>query len=184
VQTEASQTSTQTVALTAGTNWFSTYLEITLGDLQTALRTALPGVNTGITIKAKVGNSTFRNGNWRNVGGFVWDVAKMYRIEVPADCEIVLTGDPINPADHEITIQAGTSTWIGFPFSENMDPADVIPAGFAINGDQIKGKEGNFRYNNRWRPTGINALEPGKGYMYVPSQNADQRILIYSNNAK
>ena len=176
---------TQTVALTAGTNWFSTYLEITLGDLQTALRAALPGVNTGITIKAKVGNSTFRNGNWRNVGGFVWDVAKMYRIEVPADCEITLTGDPINPADHEITILAGEATWIGFPFSESMDPADVIPAGFAVNGDQIKGKEGNFRYTNRWRPTGINALEPGKGYMYVPAQTVtEDRILIYSNNAK
>ena len=185
VQTEASETPTQTVALTAGTNWFSTYLEITLGDLQTALRTALPDVNTGITIKAKVGNSTFRNGNWRNVGGFVWDVAKMYRIEVPADCEITLTGDPINPADHEITILAGEATWIGFPFSESMDPADVIPAGFAVNGDQIKGKEGNFRYTNRWRPTGINALEPGKGYMYVPAQTVtEDRILIFPTNAK
>ena len=175
----------QTIALVAGTNWFSTYLEIELADLQAALNAALPDVNTGITIKAKVGNSTFRNGNWRNVGGFVWDVAKMYRIEVPADCEIVLTGDPINPADHEITILAGEATWIGFPFSENMDPADVIPAGFAINGDQIKGKEGNFRYNNRWRPTGINALEPGKGYMYVPSQTVtEDRILIFPTNAK
>ena len=174
----------QTIALVAGTNWFSTYLEIELADLQHALNEALPGVNTGITIKAKVGNSTFRNGNWRNVGGFVWDVAKMYRIEVPADCEITLTGDPINPADHEITILAGEATWIGFPFSESMDPADVIPAGFAVNGDQIKGKDGNFRYTNRWRPTGINALEPGKGYMYVPSQNASDRTLIYSTGSK
>ena len=174
----------QTIALVAGTNWFSTYLDIELGDLQAALNAALPDVNSGITIKAKVGNSTLRNGNWRSTNNFVWDVAKMYRIEVPADCEITLTGDPINPADNPITILAGEATWIGFPFSESMDPADVIPAGFAINGDVIKGKEGNFRYTNRWRPTGINALEPGKGYMYVPSSNAGERTLVYTTGSK
>ncbi len=174
----------QTIALVAGTNWFSTYLDIELGDLQAALNAALPDVNSGITIKAKVGNSTLRNGNWRSTNNFVWDVAKMYRIEVPADCEITLTGDPINPADNPITILASEATWIGFPFSESMDPADVIPAGFAINGDIIKGKEGNFRYTNRWRPSGISALEPGKGYMYVPAQGATERTLIYSTGSK
>ncbi len=177
--------SVQTITLFQGTNWFSTYLEITLEDLQTALRAALPDVNSGITIKAKVGNSTLRNGNWRSTNNFVWDVAKMYRIEVPANCEITMTGTPINPADHEITILASEATWIGFPFSESMDPADVIPAGFAVNGDQIKGKDGNFRYTNRWRPSGINALEPGKGYMYVPAQTVtENRILIFPTNAK
>ena len=176
----------QTIPLSDGTNWFSTYLEITLGDLQTALRAALPDVNSGITIKAKVGNSTLRNGSWRSTNNFVWDVAKMYRIEVPADCEITLTGTPINPAEHPITILAGEATWIGFPFSESKDPADVIPAGFAVNGDQIKGKDGNFRYTGtQWRATGINSLESEKGYMYIPASTVtEDRILIYPINAK
>ena len=169
--------------LSFGSNWFSTYLDITLEDLQNALNAALPGA-TSITIKSKDGNCRWNGTQWRETG-FIWDVAKMYRIEVPADCEITMTGTPINPADHEITILAGEATWIGFPFSENMDPADVIPAGFAINGDQIKGKEGNFRYNNRWRPSGINALEPGKGYMYVPASSVtEDRTLIFPTGAK
>ena len=155
---------TQTITLTAGTNWVSTYLEITKEDLQNALVAALSDP-AGTVIKSQNGNSTYRGGRWRDQS-FTWDVAKMYKIVVPEDCEITLTGMPINPAEHPITIAPNAPTWIGFPFAESMTPAQAIPAGFAVNGDIIKGKDGNARYGNgNWRAQGLNSLEPGKGYM-------------------
>ena len=170
---------TQTITLTAGTNWVSTYLEITKEDLQNALVAALSDP-AGTVIKSQNGNSTYRGGRWRDQS-FTWDVAKMYKIVVPEDCEITLTGMPINPAEHPITIAPNAPTWIGFPFAESMTPAQAIPAGFAVNGDIIKGKDGNARYGNgNWRAQGLNSLEPGKGYMYVSGASAtEERTLVY-----
>ena len=172
-------TVTQTITLTAGTNWVSTYLEITKEDLQNALVAALSDP-AGTVIKSQNGNSTYRGGRWRDQS-FTWDVAKMYKIVVPEDCEITLTGMPINPAEHPITIAPNAPTWIGFPFAESMTPAQAIPAGFAVNADIIKGKDGNARYGNgNWRAQGLNSLEPGKGYMYVSGASAtEERTLVY-----
>ena len=179
-------TLTQTITLTAGTNWFSTYLNISLENLQDALVDALPGV-TSMTIKSKNSTSRWNGSQWRNANGFVWDVAKMYMIEVPEDCELVLNATLINPAAHTITIEAGTPTWIGFPFSESKTFSEAIPAGFAVNGDQIKYQNATARFNGtNWRGSaGFTGLEPGKGYMYVPASNVTtDRILDYSTNAK
>ena len=184
--TEELTTVTQTVELQAGTNWFSTYLDITLKNLQDALVDALPGA-TGITIKSKNSNSRWNGSRWRSANGFVWDVAKMYMVEVPEDCEIVLTGDPLNPAEHTITIEAGTPTWIGFPFSESKTFDQAIPTGFAVSGDVIKSMSGNARYTGtRWRgSSGLDSFEPGKGYMYVPASSVtEDRILIFPTGAK
>ena len=179
VKEEATTTVTQTITLTAGTNWVSTYVEITKEDLQNALVAALSNP-AGTVIKSQNGNSTYRGGRWRDQS-FTWDVAKMYKIVVPEDCVITLTGTPINPAEHPITIAPNAPTWIGFPFAESMTPAQAIPAGFAVNADIIKGKDGNARYGNgNWRAQGLNSLEPGKGYMYVSGASAtEERTLVY-----
>jgi hypothetical protein len=168
--------------LTAGWNWFSSYLEITKEDLQNALLAALPNP-TGAIIKSQDGNSTYRGGRWRDQN-FVWDVAKMYIISVPEDCVISLTGMPINPAEHPVTIAPNTPTWFGFPFDESMTPAEAIPAGFAVNGDMIKGINGNIGYyGGRWRSQGIIRLEPGQGYIYI-SKSAVSRTLVFPTSAK
>ena len=172
----------QTINLSQCTNWFSTYVEITKEDLQNALLATLSDP-TGTIIKSQDGNSTYRSGRWRDQN-FVWDVAKMYMIVVPEDCVITLTGLPINPADHPIIIAPNAPTWIGFPFPESKTPAEAIPAGFAVNGDIIKGMEGNIRYNNgNWRAQGINSLEPGQGYIFN-SAAAGERTLIFPTSAK
>ena len=172
----------QPIELFQGTNWFSTFLDITLEDLQNALNAALPGA-TSITIKSKDGNCRWTGTQWRETG-FDWDVAKMYRIEVPEGCVLTLTGLPIIPAEHPITIAPNTSTWIGFPFSQSKTLDEAFPTGFAVTGDVIKSKDGNARYTGtRWRATGINSLEPGKGYIYNSNASVE-RTLIFPTGAK
>ena len=166
---------TQTVELAAGWNWFSINVEITLDDLKTALMDAVPGTN--ITIKSRTQNIAYNPGTnqWRGTLDSL-DVTQMYMISVSADCEISLTGLPINPAEHPVTIHNGIN-WMAFPLSENMSVSNAF-AGFAMDGDIIKSRTNNASYNNgEWRGN-LNTLVPGQGYMYK-SNATESRTFNY-----
>ena len=172
---------TTTIALTAGWNWVSFNVEITLDDLKAALVAALPGTNS-ITIKSKnEGAATYNGTVWRGQLGSL-DLSRMYRVYVSAACEITLEGMSINPAEHPITLSNGFN-WIAFPFSESKTLTEAF-AGFAINGDAVKSKgNGAANYNGTsWRGT-LNALAPSQGYIYK-SNAVEDRVFIFPVNAK
>ena len=178
-------TVTQTVALSAGTNYFSANVEITLEDLKDALVAALP--STAITIKGQQGTARILvNGNMvGQLNATNFDPALLYQIVVPSAIEITLEGDPMDPAAHPITIPAKGSVWIAFPFSEPMTPGDAF-AGFAFNGDIVKGQGGSSRCTNANSNTWVGQLRtltPGQGYIYTSNKTED-RTLIFPTNAK
>ena len=174
-------TVTQTVTLSAGTNWFSTYVDITLEDLQVALAAATP--NEDITIKSASANVMYtkRSHSWRPTpANFVWDVAMKYDIIVASDCEITLEGMPINPSEHTITILGnGATTWIGFPLSESMSVEEAF-ASIAINNDKLKSATANTNYSRgHWQGNSLTTLEPGKGYLYTTAPNSPDRTFTF-----
>ena len=160
----------QSQQLSEGWNWFSTYLDITLDELKAAL---VATGNTSIMIKSKNKGSTAYNGiRWRGQLN-AFDVTQMYRIFVSNSCEIVLSGTPINPVEHPITIVNGYN-WIAFPLSESMILSDAF-AGFAVNGDMIKSKTNGSAayYGTMWRGA-LNTLVPGQGYIYKSNVQSDR----------
>jgi hypothetical protein len=162
------QTTTETKALAAGWNWFSTYCDITLDDLKAALVEALPGTN--ITIRSKTQSTTYNGGRWTRFLSL--NVAQMYMIQVNADCEITLEGLPIDPAEHPVTIAEGDN-WIGFPFAQSMSVANAFE-GFAEEGDVIISQTASACYSNgTWKGT-LKNLEPGQGYIYKSAASGDR----------
>ncbi len=153
----------QTVELSTGVNWWSTYLDITLDDLKTAISNALGNTGTA-TIKSHSGSITYSGGHWRPAS-ISFDIRNMYLIQSSVSCEVVLTGMPINPATLEIPIQGGAN-WIGFPLGENMSINEAFGS-FPIIGDILKSNAGSTVYTGAgWRGT-ISTLEPGHGYIYM-----------------
>ena len=151
----------QTVEFAAGTNWWSTNLDITLEQLENAIAAEL-GTNGIATIKSQSSSVNYKSGQWR--GTITFDVKQMYNIQTSEACEITLTGTMINPAECEITIYNGNN-WIGYPLSENMSINEAFGT-FPIIGDVVKSNDGSTTYTgNGWRGT-ITTLEPGKGYIY------------------
>ena len=172
---------TQTTSLNQGWNWWSTNLDITLNDLKEALVETVPG--TSVTIKSRTANTAFNPGTnqWRGTLTS-FDVAQMYMIYVNADCEITLTGMPINPSEHPVTIHNGVN-WIAFPFTESMSVSEAF-AGFAVEGDIVKSRMNNTSYTNgQWRG-GLNTLVPGQGYIYKSNAQEDRTLIFGANNSK
>ena len=169
---------TQTITLATGWNWWSTNLDITFDQLTAAIADALGTVGTA-SIKSRNGSLSYANGQWR--GSINFDIRQMYKIQVSADCEIVLTGVPVNPLEYEITISHGIN-WIGFLPNESMSVGEAFSGLNPVEGDVVKSKNGSITYNGTvWR--GTLTLEPGNGYIYQ-SEAAGNKTFTFPSNTK
>ena len=163
---DASQTTvTQTVELAAGNNWWSTNLDVSLNDLKNALVTAMPDASS-IRITAQNGSFIIYNGtNWiGNINAL--DITKFYIIKTTESCELTLMGQPINPAQHPITILPNNN-WISFPLSEPTAVSSAFSGYAATNNDRVTAQDGKFviYFNGNWVGN-LTTLQPGKGYIY------------------
>ena len=161
----------QTIALNRGWNWVSFNVEIALDELQEAIVEALPGTN--ITIKSQISGTKYNGTVWKGSLSSL-DMAQMYKINVSASCEITLEGVAVNPSKHPVTIRNGNN-WLSFPLSEGMSVSDAFGA-FPINNDALKSQTGKTVYKGgQWRGS-LNALEPGKGYIYQSNELNDRTL--------
>ena len=173
-------TSSQTISLAQGWNWWSTNLSITLADLKDALVAALP--NGTIVIKAQDGKrTTYSGSSWKGQLSTL-DVKQMYEIQVSGSCSIVLNGAPVNPADNAITLYPNGYTWIAYSLNESLSVGTALqgiqPA--PENGDMIKAQNGFASFNGTSWKGSLKTLEPGKGYIYK-SASSQTKTLTYTN---
>ena len=150
----------QTVELIEGWNWWSSNLDLSLQELETAL-----GSN-GVTIMSQVGrNVVYSSDGW---GGNLTtiELGKMYKIRTQAACSLVLTGAGVDPAQHPVTLNPGNN-WIGFLGSESMSLDEALVNLTPTHLDCIKTPKGSATYyqGRGWRGS-LNTLTPGQGYIY------------------
>ena len=182
--TEELTTVTQSIALVEGWNWVSFYVETETGDpvdLLDMLKAAL-GEN-GLNIESAEYATEFDGEEWF---GYLDDegiyTEEMYLIQVSNDCTIVLEGSPVDPGDHEITIEPGYN-WIGFPCAEETEIAVALADFEAEEGDQIEGAEGMTEYDGEDWFGYIEILVPGQGYLYYSASN-ETKTLVFRSGAK
>ena len=171
----------QTVELAAGNNWWSTNLDVTIDNLKNALATAMS--NTGsIRITAQNGSFIIYNGTGWMGNLTALDVNKFYIINLTESCELTLTGQPINPAEHPITI-VPNNNWISFPLSEPTAVSTAFSGFDATNNDRVTAKDGTFaiHMNGNWLGN-LQTLQPGKGYIYS-SKATESKTLTFQSSA-
>ena len=172
---EGPSTMEQTLSLSAGWIWWSTYLDVTLEQLETALG------NHGVSITAQNGSITYMDGYGWDGDFSVLDLSRMYKIEVADDCEIVLNGNVVDPIEHPFTIKNGPN-WIGFPVSHSMSLSEAFTNFTPSAGDVIKSKDNGYAtyLGSRWTGS-LTTLEPGQGYIYN-SKATTTKVLTFPSN--
>ena len=170
-------TVTQTMELTAGWNWWSTYIDA--DNLLSQLEASL-GTN-GMAISTTGGGLTYRNGRWMGTINSISN-SKGYKVRTNAPVTVEIEGLVINPEECPITINPGWN-WIGYPVTEAQAVGTALAGFTPTNGDNIKTQGGGATYRNgRWMPANF-TLEPGKSYAYK-SNYTETTTLIFSNSAK
>ena len=150
----------QTVTLYQGWNWWSTYLDINLEQLEEAM-----GSN-GVNIVAQDGMAS------SYMSGMGWDgdiedldLSRMYMLQVNTTFDLVLTSTLVDPTEYPITLIHGFN-WIGYPLSEPMNVNQALSGLTPTVGDFIKSSTGISMFTGSSWTGSFTTLEPGKGYMY------------------
>ena len=165
--------SSQEITLSAGCNWWSTNLEITLADLEAALGT------NGVSITSQDGSSVSNNATYGWGGDLATiEVGKMYMIEMAEACTITVSGTAADPALYPITLNRG-SNWIGFVGTEGLSLDEALSNLTPNNLDNIKLRNSTATYfqGMGWRGN-LTTLEPGKGYIYN-SKSTTQKTFTF-----
>ena len=171
----------QTVGLTAGWNWISTYIDLNEVDGIAMLEEALG--DYGVTIQTYNESADyFGDGEWSGLEDYEWTNAEMVMVEVSEDCTIDLAGPTVDPGTVEIEIHPGWN-WIGFPVATET-AIGVAMAGFeAEEEDAIQSNvDGTSDYLDEWVGD-VLTLVPGQGYMYY-SNSTEPKTLVFSTTAK
>ena len=172
----------QTITLSEGWNWFSTYIEVDdpVAMLQT-IEAALGG--NGVQIESFDDLTEFDGEEW--YGGLDElgiQNEQTYLILTNAPCTVQLQGMPANPANHPITIYPGWN-WIGFPCTQPLSVVAAFANFVAEDGDLLERSDAFTEFDDGEWYGEIETLLPGQGYMYY-SNSTQTKILVFPVNAK
>ena len=172
----------QVLALVAGYNWVSFYVEA--GDPIALLEQLEANLgDNGVSIENNTYGSTAydaENDEW--FGDLDYEGIyneQMYIIEVSADCMVGLQGTIVDPSIYEFEIYPGYN-WIGFPCSVEVSVADALANFEAEEDDQIEAPNSVMYYwGGEWVSDGdFETFVPGQGYFYF-SNSEDTKTLTF-----
>ncbi|MBQ8958332.1 MAG: hypothetical protein IJ057_07535, partial [Bacteroidales bacterium] len=175
----------QTDNLSAGWNWWSTYVEMNGANGLEMLESSLG--HNGLSIKSQ---SDFTDNYHQDMGDDYWygslenlQNEQGYLINVSEDCEVSLSGSAAIPMLHPITIQPNWN-WLGYPVSVPQTVLGAL-AGFNPVGDDIlKGQDDFASYYEGygWYPDDF-MLMPGQSYLYY-SNAKESKTLVYAGGSR
>lgn len=150
----------QPIEMNTGWGWWSTYVDITLEQLEEAL-----GSNCASITSQDGGFVSYINGlGWTGeINGFT--PAKMYKLQIAEGVSVSVTGTMIDPALCTITLNPGDN-WIGYPVSQSMSLTEAFADANPVNGDKVSAYDGYAQYYNGTWYGELQTLQPGQGYIY------------------
>ena len=173
----------QSIAMTSGWNWVSSYLEYNENSL-TLIEEGLSNSSVFAIIKSQ--NSFVSNDNAAGIWSgslTTLENESMYMFQLSSPYTLTLNGMMANPSQHPITLNIGWN-WIAYLSSQEMALANALRSIRPSNGDIIKGQDGFSQYSatqNIWYGS-LNLLAPSNGYMYL--NNGVQQTLVYPSTSK
>ena len=175
----------QTVPLSVGWNWWSSYIELSdidgLGQLENSIsvpKAIIQSQNNGYVKSIRQNGQIIWQGELSSINN-----EEMYKIATKVACNATVVGFVTTPSEHPITINKGWN-WIGFPCNQSAS-VSVAMSGFTPkNGDVIKGINSYATFSNgTWSGT-LNTLEPGQGYMYGSRSNAPKTLVFQTGRGE
>ena len=153
----------QDITMTAGWNWFSSYIEYGSGSLAN-IESQIDDAGVTANIKSQNNFVTNETGSW--LGALTnLENQNMYMFNVSNSLNLTLDGSVADPSEYPITLTQGWN-WISFLSPTAMTLQNALVNLTPRKDDVIKGQGGYATYSGSTWNGSLKNLEPGKGYMY------------------
>ncbi len=175
-------TVTQTMTLTVGWNWISTYIAVDDPvDMLDMLKESLGG--SANQIQSFYYTTEYDGEEWfGDLDDEGINNEQMYMIFTDKAYAIELEGAPADVSEYEINIRPGWN-WIGFPSATPIDVADAMADFEAEEGDQIQSKYYTTEYDGEEWFGDLETFTPGEGLLYY-SNSPTSKTLIFQTGTK
>ena len=173
----------QTIELTAGWNWISTYIDLNEVDGMALLKEALGDNAISIATQDDLADYDEEDG-WIGLEDYELTNAEMVMVEMANACTITLAGPAVDPNTVEITINPGWN-WIGYPIATETDIETALADFEAVDEDSFADVDGLSDYieGDGWQGD-VMTLVPGKGYMYYSNSDEPKTVFFQAGNTK
>ena len=168
----------QTITFTSNWGWWSTYLDITLEQLEEALGNNASGIASQYDGFASYINGLGWQGSMTSISP-----AQMYKLETDGEVSVTISGTPVDPSVCPITLNPGDN-WIGYPVSQSMSLSEAFAGANPVNGDKVSSYNDGYAqyYNGTWYGE-LQTLQPGQGYIYN-SNATSTKTFVFSIPSK
>lgn len=154
---------TQTLTLAPGWNWLSVRVDDPL--LTDPARLLAPAAADGARFVGAEGElACAADGDWSGTLAAI-DATRSYKLRAATDATLTLTGEPLDPDRHTITLDDGWN-WVGYLPAEasSLDAAlDNLPA---TAGDAVRAQDAFALYDGANWVGSLAELRPGEGYQF------------------
>lgn len=165
----------QSVAIANGWNWISMNVENSTESLLDQFKANASGFAT----QMKNGAGAYINRAGSAWGGSLTSVSvrEGYLVKTSKPATLKIVGKAVKPNAESIELTANKWNWIGYTPQFTLGVADAL-AGVSNPkaGDQIKGQKGYRIWSANGWVGSLNAMEPGRGYMYKSNSTSNIRF--------
>ena len=171
----------QTIELSEGWNWVSTYIDMNAVDGMAMLQESLGDHATQIVTYDD--SAEYFDGVWYWGSGEEnkqLTNSEMIMVEVAEDCTVTLEGPVVGEV--EITINPEWN-WIGYPIDTELDFTEAMSDFDAEDEDSFMGFGATNDYFGEWYNT-FETLVPGQGYMYYSNSLVPKTLVFHTGGSK
>lgn len=167
-----------TKTLSAGWNWFSTYINMSGAEGFEMLKQALG--DNALVIKSQMGFVRYYDEYDMWSGSLTTvDNDNMYKINMKNEHTITMQGFMTDILNFNLTLQSGWN-WISYPLNEELNLNDIDFGFTPKQGDYIKSRDQFAKYYEGYGWSGsLEVLKPGEGYIYN-NTDGEEKVLKYS----
>ena len=158
----------QTFNLTEKTLWISLYLDPVSKDLQQLFKPV-----SSIIKSVETADSLYTCENQEWDGNKSIKPGEMLKVTMNQNGLLPVIGSAVDPADYPITVNPGPN-WVGVPCDSYMTLDEAFAGLSPVDGDIVKGQAAFASYENGKWVGELEAIEPGKGYVYTSMDDTEK----------
>ena len=146
-----------------GIHWISFYLDTDNQNIEQLFKPVSSNI-VQVSTNSKT-TYTYNGQAWSDTCSI--KAGQMMMVKMSANDTLPVIGYAVNPKDYLYTIVPDSANWLGVPSDSYMTVEEAFAGLHPVDGDVVSGQVAFAMYDSNHWEGDLEAIEPGKGYIYI-----------------